>query len=106
MSELQDRIIRGLNAIMKAREKGMDTREWEGHLLRLIKNLEANKKVKVKMGRFGFCTCPFNIDRFGRGLCFGCYKVTNSCVCEQLEVNPEDVINQQFAQFVERKTSH
>ena len=101
MSELQERIIRGIKAIVKAKSKGLDTTDWETHLYKLIKELKVEKKTLVKMGKFGFCTCLLT-----NGLCSGCWKTKNACTCKELEVNPEEVINRQYASLVRSAGIH
>lgn len=95
MRELQERILKGINSIIKAKLQGQDTSEWENHLCKLIQGANREKRIRVKMGSFGFCTC-----HLGGGLCTGCWKIKNACVCRELEVNPEETINEQLAKNV------
>jgi hypothetical protein len=106
MNDLQQRILRGIERIMKARERGWDTSDWENHLIGLINELAQGNTVTVKMGRYGFCTCPLNSGRHGRGLCCGCFKVSSACACKKLEVNPADEINQQYLQYIKGIKPH
>jgi len=100
---LKERIKRGRLAIANARSQGKDTTEWERRIALLERQMvkESVGKVKVKMGLFGFCTCFIS-----RGLCSGCWKIKQSCACKQLEVNPDEVINQQYTSFIRRTNIH
>ncbi len=92
IDKIIDRIRKGLDVIKKAQTRGQETKQWEDHLLTLIRGLAGTRKVKIKLGRFGFCTC-----HLGGGLCTGCWRIKNACVCRELEVHPDETINDQFA---------
>ena len=94
---LIERINRGREAIARAKAEGLDTGRWQEHLYQLEQELlkERNTKVKVKIGNFGFCTCLL-----GPALCYGCWKIRESCKCVIMRVNPEEVTNEQYAQYI------
>ena len=98
---LGERIDKGRKAIAKA--QGRDTKEWEKHLANLESQMEkkSDGNVMVKMGKFGFCTCLL-----GPPLCSGCWKINESCDCVIMQVNPKDVINEQYAQYIKNTLVH
>ncbi|HEX3037225.1 MAG TPA: hypothetical protein VHT73_19240 [Thermodesulfobacteriota bacterium] len=102
MKSLEERIKKGIEAIASAKSEGRDTGEWEKHLFGLIHQLAEEKKtVKVRMGTFGFCTCPL-----GKALCSGCWRVLEACTCKELDVDPEAEITKQYAQSLKRVGVH
>ena len=102
MGNLNQRINKGIQAIAEAKAKGKDTTQWEEHLMRLIYQLvEQKRKVKVKMSKFGFCTCLLE-----KALCCRCWHVIDACTCRELEVDPEEEITKQYAQSLKRINTH
>ena len=102
MRKLEERINKGIQAIVEARAKGKDTIQWEEHLFKLIHQLAEEKKtVKVRMGTFGFCTCSL-----GKALCSGCWHVLEACSCKELRVDPEVEIVKQYAHSLKRVNRH
>jgi len=98
---LIERINRGREAIAKAKAEGLDTSKWYEHLFNLQLEMlkRGNTKVKVKIGNFGFCTCFL-----GPALCSGCWKIKEHCKCVIMQVNPEKVINEQYAEYIKKNT--
>lgn len=90
MRDLRDRILRGIEAILKAKSLGRDTTDWENHLIELISEIPADM-VKVRVGKFGFCTCSED-----SGLCCGCWKIRQCCECIEREVEPEEEMLRQY----------
>ena len=90
MNELKERILRGFEAIIEAKSLGKETTEWERHLSQLLNELSA-RKVKVRAGKFGFCTCSDS-----SGLCSGCWKIKHRCECIEREVSLEVEMIGQF----------
>ncbi|HEX3037136.1 MAG TPA: hypothetical protein VHT73_18785 [Thermodesulfobacteriota bacterium] len=102
MRKFEERIKRGIEAIARAKAEGKDTSKWENHLLTLITNLSKKKEtVRLKMGRFGFCTCLLD-----KALCCGCFRVKEACTCEELEVDPEEEITRQYARTLKSIGTH
>jgi len=56
MSEIRIRIEKTIKAIAKAEANGKDSTMWQEYLIGLIDELD-KPTVRVKVGRFGFCTC-------------------------------------------------
>lgn len=95
MKSLHERILKGINSIIKAKLQGQDTSEWENHLCKLIQELDRERRIRVRIGSFGFCTCQLS-----GGLCTGCWKIKIACACRELEVSPEETINEQIAKSI------
>jgi len=94
---LIERINRGREAIAKAKAEGLDTSRWQEQLSKLQREIlkKSNTKVKVKIGKFGFCTCLLS-----PALCYGCWKIKEHCKCVIISANPEEVINEQYTQYI------
>jgi len=96
--ELKSRIVKGKNAINKANKKGIRTTNWELHLaslkIKYYKSILKNRKIRVKVGPFGFCTC-FS-PKHDNALCSGCYKIKASCNCKTISANPRELLNIQY----------
>ena len=115
MKTLEERIRRGREAIVRAKAQGKEIKTWEEHLANLERQLaeqsklsgqrstksspipDPNSRVKVRMGVYGFCTCPLE-----KALCSGCWRIISACTCRELEVNPEEEITQQYAQLLKK----
>jgi len=92
MSYIRERIEKTIRAIAKAEADGKDTSEWQKYVIGLVNRLQ-NPRVRVKVGKFGFCTCS---KGKGNGLCCGCWKIKHRCECIEREVDPNIEITRQF----------
>lgn len=98
---LTERIRKGIRAIAQALAEGKNVTQWENYLMKLVKEAE-DRKVRVKAGRFGFCTC--RVSDYPYSLCFGCHKILPHCDCVEMNVTPEEEITRKYAEF-EKKVS-
>lgn len=90
MSLAREKIEKTIKAIVKAESRGRDTTDWQEYLLGLIDKYH-DSKVKVKAGKFGFCTCTET-----SGLCVGCWKIKQSCDCIEVIVDPDVEMTRQY----------
>lgn len=65
MPRTREKIEKTIRAIAKAESRGKDTTDWQVYLLELIDQFH-DSKIKVKVGKFGFCTCTES-----SGVCVG-----------------------------------
>jgi len=96
MSELLTRIERNIKAIAKAESMGRDTSAWQEHVMDLINQIYRSP-LRVKLGRFGFCTCELS-----HGLCTGCWRMIKKCECKEVFVNPEEEATRKHAELMAR----
>jgi len=93
MNDMLERYNKIIKAIAKAGSEGKDTGKWQELLLLLIEKAISNNTIKVRYGRFGFCTC--SIDDMG--VCTGCVRIKEACSCKEHEVYPGEELTKKYA---------
>jgi hypothetical protein len=99
MSELANQLKRCIWKLLDIYAEGKRDAELIRYISSLIDELDQRSEVvKVRMGKFGFCSCYVSEE-----VCLGCHKTIPSCVCEVLFVHPNEVVNEEYARRVKEE---